>query len=203
MKLWAVCGVALAIAAVACGSDDEGGSSTGTGGSGGAGGSATGGSGGGGNCPADPIAAVGLSCSVTGQTCGQCADACKGCDIVTCLGGVWKTTAVPPDPSACSDGGKKDWCSTESQALCKSNQFCGFKDDCGLLKTGYCTDKPTTCDTSCTTVCGCNGKTYCNECEANKAGLSIDPSGKACSDAGSSDSGADSGGDAAGDAAKD
>jgi len=199
MKLWGVCVFAVMLAAVACGSDDGGGDSTSTGGAGGAGGSSTGGTGGGGtNCPADPLAAVGQSCSVAGQTCGECADPCAGCDVATCIGGVWKKTAVPPDTKACADGGKKNWCSTESMVLCSGSEFCDFSDVCGVTKTGWCTAKPTTCDTSCPGVCGCNGKKYCNECEANKAGVDVNPSAGACADAGT-----DGGGDASSDAGSD
>jgi hypothetical protein len=206
MKLWSIFGLALALsgAAAACGSDDGGGSSStgGTGGAGGAGGSGTGG-GGSGNCPADPLGAEGQGCSVAGQTCGKCADSCAGCDVVTCIGGLWKKTAVPPDPSACADGGQKNWCSTESTVLCKSNEFCDYSDVCGLTKTGYCSAKPTTCDTACTNVCGCDGNAYCNECEAHKAGVDVDPTASKCGDGGGSDAGSDASPDAPGDAAAD
>lgn len=203
MKLWGVVGVAFLLVA-ACGSDDGGGGSS-TGGAGGAGGSGGGGTGGGGsgNCPADPLSAAGQSCSVAGQSCGTCADACVGCDIVTCIGGVWKTTTVPPDPKACTDGGQKNWCSLESMVLCKSSEFCDFSDVCGVTKTGYCTAKPTTCDTSCPGVCGCDGKSYCNECEAHKVGVDVDPSSSKCGDGGQSDAGSDAETDAAADAATD
>src|SRR5512139_3967034 len=135
MKLWGVCGVLLALVPAACGSsDDEGGSGGGSGGTGGAAGSGGSGTGGGGsgNCPADPQSAVGQSCSVAGQSCGTCADPCVGCDIITCIGDAWKTTAVPPDPKACADGGQKNWCSPESMTLCKSSEFCNFSDVCGV-----------------------------------------------------------------------
>lgn len=200
MKIWGMCGVAIALAAVACGSssDDEAKGSGGTGGAGGT--SGAGGSGGGSTCPADPLSAVGQSCSVAGLTCGTCADPCVGCDIASCVGAVWKKTAIPPDTSACADGGQKNWCSIESMVLCKSNEFCGFSDVCGVTKTGYCTAKPTTCTEDCPKVCGCDGKTYCNECKANQDGVSVDPTSSKCADA---DGGSDAGGDAASDGASD
>jgi hypothetical protein len=32
----------------------------------------------------------------------------------------------------------------------------------------------TVCTTDCPGVIGCDGKTYCNECEANKLGVAVD-----------------------------
>jgi hypothetical protein len=32
----------------------------------------------------------------------------------------------------------------------------------------------TVCTTDCPGVVGCDGKTYCNECEANKLGVAVD-----------------------------
>tara|TARA_R110002050_G_scaffold141251_2_gene266305 strand:+ start:14151 stop:14396 length:246 start_codon:yes stop_codon:yes gene_type:complete len=35
--------------------------------------------------------------------------------------------------------------------------------------------KDSTCALSCQGVCACNGATYCNECEAMKAGFAVAP----------------------------
>jgi hypothetical protein len=64
--------------------------------------------------------------------------------------------------------------------------FCDYeaKATCGQMDaTGTCTPRPDTCTKDCPGVCGCDGKFYCNECEAHRAGTDDVPSGT-CSDAG-------------------
>lgn len=55
-------------------------------------------------------------------------------------------------------------------------QFCDYDDtaSCGISDgSGVCRDRPTACTKECTTVCGCDGKIYCNACEANRAGTDV------------------------------
>jgi hypothetical protein len=64
--------------------------------------------------------------------------------------------------------------------------FCDYDDKqaCGQTDaTGVCTLRPASCPDDCPGVCGCNGKFYCNACQANRDGTDIHPSGT-CSDAG-------------------
>jgi hypothetical protein len=64
--------------------------------------------------------------------------------------------------------------------------FCDYDDKqaCGQTDaTGICTLRPAACTDDCPGVCGCNGKFYCNACQANRDGTDVHPTGT-CSDAG-------------------
>jgi predicted secreted protein len=63
---------------------------------------------------------------------------------------------------------------------CNAGEFCSYTlaNICGRADaTGTCAVQPTSCPVGCPAPanqpCGCDGQKYCNECEANKAGVSI------------------------------
>ena len=65
-------------------------------------------------------------------------------------------------------------------------EFCDYdeKQACGQTDaSGVCKPRPAACTDDCPGVCGCNGKFYCNACQANRDGTDIHPMGT-CSDAG-------------------
>ena len=61
-------------------------------------------------------------------------------------------------------------------AACADGEFCNFPAEmvCGAADgQGTCTQKPMGCDKVLDPVCGCDGKSYGNACEANAAGVSV------------------------------
>jgi hypothetical protein len=63
---------------------------------------------------------------------------------------------------------------------CGSGEFCDFDADqmCGAAdQLGTCTPTPDICATVIDPVCGCDGQTHNNACEANRAGVAVSSSG--------------------------
>jgi len=64
--------------------------------------------------------------------------------------------------------------------MCPAGSYCNFPATagCGFAdQTGKCDDKPEICPAVIIPVCGCNGKTYNNSCEANRAGADVHTAG--------------------------
>jgi hypothetical protein len=58
---------------------------------------------------------------------------------------------------------------------CGVTQYCHVPGSCG--GTGSCVPRPQDCIQAENIVCGCDGKLYRNDCEANAAGVDVGPSG--------------------------
>ncbi len=85
------------------------------------------------------------------------------------------TTAAATTPKKCtqaSDCAATEYCASSAPDVCPA-----------AGKEGTCTARPTVCPNICSPLCGCDGKTYCNACQANRAGTAIASSG-ACADIG-------------------
>jgi hypothetical protein len=78
----------------------------------------------------------------------------------------------------------RDVCGGLRGQSCDSDEFCDFPEDaiCGAADaTGVCKPLPEACAEIYAPVCGCDDKTYGNECEANANGVSV-ASFEACED---------------------
>ncbi len=71
-------------------------------------------------------------------------------------------------------------CGGRGMGVCSADQFCNWKvgDICGAADApGACAYRPEACIALYKPVCGCDGKTYGNSCEAAAAGMSVSSDG--------------------------
>ncbi len=101
---------------------------------------------------------------------GESFPAGDGCNTCICgSNGVPNCTKIAcPTPEQC--GGIAGLTCKDPSDFCKfSAGTCKVSDNMGV-----CTPKPNNCLTVVKQVCGCDGKTYGNECEADSSGIAVD-----------------------------
>jgi len=97
-----------------------------------------------------------------------------GCNTCTCgADGLWMCTlrACPPpvDGGAVGCGGwLGDTCGPSEYCAYQPGEYCGGAD-----ASSVCTPRPEVCDTLYDPVCGCDGSTYGNACEAAMKGTGV------------------------------
>jgi hypothetical protein len=131
-------------------------------------------------------------CGAADQT-GKCVARPQACDAILapvcgCDGKTYDNDceAATAGTSVSAKGACPVSCGTRgAPSACAANQYCYYTpdQDCGRSDAaGKCTEIPrgVSCSTASGPVCGCDGKTYDNACEAAVAGMSVDHTG-ACS----------------------
>lgn len=118
--------------------------------------------------------------------------ALTGCDLFPATPGTSSGGGSGADSSAPdTNGGPGSACGGIAGASCTQEKFPLFCDypesaQCGAADAmGTCKRVPEVCDASFEPVCGCDGKTYSNACNAAAQGVSVASQGKCAGDPGS------------------
>ena len=121
------------------------------------------------------------TCIVVSETCPKQGPPICGCNGQTYANEceIAKAGVRPERQGNCGQAGDKDDKVCKADADCATGQFCELKPGtCGEQGSGRCAERPEICTRELKPVCGCDNKTYPNDCERRNAGVSLKSEGE-------------------------